>query len=218
MTPETRLTNSARLSPAFEVRFKADDDAGAITGLAAGFGDRLVDAYGDVIAAGAFRKSIEAHEAAGTMPAMLWQHDPSEPIGVWTEISETDKGLTVAGKLNLDTQRGREALSLLRQGALSGLSIGFVAKAAEPTKGGRRLTEVDLWEVSLVTFPARQEGRVTEIRSARDLEKLLRDAGLPRAAATKAASGGWPALSGEPNRNLAELARMMKRTAERLKG
>lgn len=217
MTPETKLTDSARLSPAIEVRFRADDEAGLITGLAAGFGDALPDAYGDVIAAGAFRKSIAAHKAAKTMPAMLWQHDPSEPIGIWTDMAETEKGLELSGQLNLETQRGREALSLLRQGALSGLSIGFTATAAEATKGGRRLTEVDLWEVSLVTFPARKEGRVTEVKSARDLEKILRDAGLARAAATKAAVGGWPALAGE-NRNLAELAQLMKRTAERLKG
>src|SRR2546426_564387 len=64
-------------------------------------------------------------KAAGPMPAMLWQHDADEPIGVWTEMAEDAKGLRVKGQLCLDTARGKEAYALLKMGALNGLSIGF---------------------------------------------------------------------------------------------
>ena len=219
MTPEIKLNSSSRLSPAFETRFAAPDDAGQITGLAAGFGDGLVDAYGDVIAKGAFAQSIRAHKAAGTMPAMLWQHDISEPIGVWTDLVEDATGLRVTGQVNVETQRGREALSLLRQGAFRGLSVGIVAKKAEQLKGGvRKLTEVDLWEISLVTFPARCEGAVTEVRDRRDLEDRLRAAGVAKAAAQRVAAVGWPALTRETEQDeaLAEIARRMAATAAKL--
>jgi HK97 family phage prohead protease len=218
MTPEIKLNSSSRLSPAFETRFAAPDDAGQITGLAAGFGDGLVDAYGDVIAKGAFAQSIRAHKAAGTMPAMLWQHDTSEPIGVWTDLVEDATGLRVSGQINVETQRGREALSLLKQGAFRGLSIGFVAKKAEPLKGGlRRLTEIELWEISLVTFGARREGVVTEVRDRRDLEDRLRSAGLAKVAAQRVAAVGWPVLAPETeNEALAEIARRMAATAAKL--
>ncbi|MCA3488300.1 MAG: HK97 family phage prohead protease [Rhodobacter sp.] len=217
MTPEIKLTDTTRLSPAFEARFASPDDAGMITGLAAGFGDALVDAFGDTIAKGAFAASIKSHKAAGTMPAMLWQHDPAEPIGVWTDAAEIDTGLSVTGQINLDTQRGREALSLLRQGAFRGLSIGFRAKGAEMLKGGvRRLTAIDLLEVSLVTFPARREGAITEVRDLRDLEQRLRSAGVARAAAQKVAAAGWAALNRKETDNLAEIARRLAATAAKL--
>jgi phage head maturation protease len=149
---------------------------------------------------------------------MLWAHDPAEPIGVWETLEDGPRGLRVRGRLNLEVQRAREAHALLKQGAVNGLSIGFLTQEAERRQdGGRRITRAELWEVSLVTFPARREARVAEVKSVRDLERLLRDAGLPRAAATKAASGGWPALAGEPDQ-LGELARLMRRTADTLKG
>jgi HK97 family phage prohead protease len=207
MTPELKFTDQPRLSPAFEVRFSTSGETGKISGIAAKFGDHLVDAYGDVIAKGAFAASLKDHQAAGQMPAMLWQHDPAEPIGVWTEISEDDTGLRVKGQINLQTQRGREALALLKQGAFRGLSIGFVAKKAEARADGvRKLTEVDLWEVSLVTFPARKEGQITEVRDLRDLEERLRASGLARAAAQKVAAAGWAALNRKQDETLKTIA------------
>ena len=120
-----------------------------------------------MIAAGAFVGSLGAHKAAGTMPAMLWQHDADEPIGVWTEMTEDKKGLRVKGQLALETVRGKEAHALLKLGALNGLSIGFVSKqwAYDRESEVRTLTEIDLWEVSLVTFPANPKARVTHIKS-----------------------------------------------------
>jgi HK97 family phage prohead protease len=218
MTPEMKLNSSSRLSPAFETRFAAPDGTGQITGLAAGFGDSLPDSYGDTIARGAFAASIAAHKAAGTMPAMLWSHDPAEPIGVWTGLIEDATGLRVTGQVNVETQRGREALSLLKQGAFRGLSIGFVAKKAESLKSGlRRLTEIELWEISLVSLPARREGAVTEVRDRRDLEDRLRSAGVAKVAAQRVAAVGWPVLAPETeNEALAEIARRMAATVAKL--
>lgn len=204
-----------RLSPAaaLELRF-ANADAGEITGVASVF-DGPADSFGDVIARGAFAASLARHRAEGTRPAMLWQHAIEEPIGVWTDVRETGRRLEVKGRLNLDTARGREARSLIAQGALNGLSIGFKTVKAEPSDSGRRLTEIDLWEVSLVTFPSQKLARVIEaksIASARDFEKALRSLGFPRAAASKLAARGWSGLA-TPDETLSDLAREIRATA-----
>jgi HK97 family phage prohead protease len=92
---------------------------------------------------------------------MLWQHDPSQPIGVWDEVVEDAKGLWVKGRL-LDTiAKGREAAALIEVGAIDGLSIGYrTVRATKNTKGQRLLEELELWEVSLVTFPMLPSARV----------------------------------------------------------
>lgn len=173
----------------FALSIKAAED-GTIEGYGSVFGVR--DSYDDVIAPGAFASSLAEHKSEGTMPAMLWQHDPSEPIGVWTEMAEDAKGLRIKGKLALDTARGREAHALLKMGALNGLSIGFVSKqwTVDRESDVRTLTEIDLWEVSLVTFPANEKARVTNVKAAetiaapKDAERILRDAGFSKADAT----------------------------------
>lgn len=145
------------------------------------------DSYGDIIRPGAFAATIAAHRAAGTMPAMLWQHDPSEPIGIWSSVTEDRTGLQVQGQLALSTARGQEAHALLKMGALNGLSIGFMVAengwSYDVATDTRTLTEIDLWEVSLVTFPANAAARVTGIKSGtlsspRDVVRELRSAGI----------------------------------------
>ena len=149
-------------SCALEIRAVGDD--GAIEGYGSVFGVR--DDYDDVIAAGAFVASLAAHKAAGTLPAMLWQHDADKPIGVWTEMTEDKSGLRVNGRLALETVRGKEAHALLKLGALNGLSIGFVARAWRyEDEDVRVLTDIDLWEVSLVTFPANAKARITQVKT-----------------------------------------------------
>lgn len=182
---ELRSSLERRQTKAFALQIKAADD-GSVEGYGSVFGVR--DSYDDIIAAGAFAASLKEHKAAGTMPAMLWQHDPSEPIGVWTEMAEDSKGLRVVGQLALQTNRGKEAHALLKLGALNGLSIGFMSKqwTYDRDSDVRTLTELELWEVSLVTFPANQAARVTGVKTAdvgalqsiRDAERALRDAGL----------------------------------------
>ncbi|MEM7499086.1 MAG: HK97 family phage prohead protease [Pseudomonadota bacterium] len=126
---------------------------GLIRGYASRFGE--ADRKGDIVQKGAFRKSLAAMKAAGRRVALLWQHDQGRPIGVWDIVEEDAVGLRVEGRILTELALGREALALMRAGALDGLSIGYrVQRAApEPRTAGRRLIEIDLWEVSLVTFP-----------------------------------------------------------------
>ena len=174
----------------FALQIKATGDDGTVEGYGSVFGVR--DNYDDVIAKGAFIQSLKDHKAAGTMPAMLWQHDAEKPIGVWTAMVEDEKGLRIKGQLAMETVRGKEAHALLKMGALNGLSIGFMSKewAYDRETEVRTLTAIDLWEVSLVTFPANEKARVTNVKSAdelqapKDAEKVLRDAGFSKSDAT----------------------------------
>jgi len=138
--------------------------AGTIAGYGAVF-DR-VDAQSDVIRRGAFARSLARHARAGTWPAMLWQHGAREPIGRWEEIVEDAVGLRLGGHLVLETQRGAEAAALMRAGALTGLSIGYVAVESHRDRGRgvRVLTEIELIEVSPVTFPAQPLARIAAPR------------------------------------------------------
>ncbi|MFA5119830.1 phage major capsid protein [Zavarzinia sp.] len=148
-----------------DVRFEAGDDTGLIEGFAARFDE--ADSYGDVIERGAFAASLAEHRAAQTMPVMLWSHEPGDVIGRWEAIEETGEGLKVRGRLNLDVQRAREARSLVRSGAVTGLSIGFrVRQAAAGANGVRLVRAIELHEVSIVSLPAARRARVTSIRSA----------------------------------------------------
>lgn len=131
---------------------------GRLSGYASLFG--VVDFSGDKVEPGAFVKSIARRGADGVR--MLWQHDPKEPIGRWTRIVEDRRGLLVEGELALSTQRGRDVHELLQARALDGLSIGFRATRSTRSPGGvRRLTEIDLWEISVVTFPMQPQARIT---------------------------------------------------------
>ena len=189
---ETRDTGTGqREQKFFALQIKAASDDGIVEGYGSVFGVR--DSYDDVIAAGAFTASLAAHRAAGTMPAMLWQHDSGRPCGVWTEMVEDQRGLRIVGQLAIGTPDGKNALEFLKIGALNGLSIGFMSKqwAYDRDTDVRTLTEIDLWEVSIVTFPANTAARVTnikaaidEINSPKDAERALREAGYAKPDAT----------------------------------
>ncbi len=175
----------AREQRAFSFEVRAAGEDGTIEGYGSVFG--VKDSYDDVVMPGAFGDSIKAHKAAGSMPVMLWQHDASEVIGIWTDIREDESGLYLKGQLALDTMRGREVYALLKMGALKGLSIGFVTKEAEWNKDAqvREVRSVDLWEVSVVTFPANTAAAITAVKAEAitrfsDAEKVLRDAGLSK--------------------------------------
>jgi hypothetical protein len=143
----------------------------------------------DVVAPGAFRDTLRERGAGGIR--MLFQHDPGQPIGVWTTLQEDTKGLYAAGRLMPEVARAREVMSLMRAGAIDGLSIGFKAVKArrDPRTRIRRLERIDLWEISVVTFPMLPEARVSRFKGAslpplsseRDFERwLTRDARLTR--------------------------------------
>lgn len=170
---------------------KAVNEDGTFEGYGSVFG--VVDSYKEVVAAGAFSESLIALKTAGRMPALLWQHRAGEPIGVYTEMHEDPIGLHVKGRLALKTARGAEAHELLKMKALSGLSIGFMTRedSYDKVAGIRTLKKLDLWEVSLVTFPANDAARISAVKtiesieSLADVESYLRESGgLSKAIAT----------------------------------
>jgi HK97 family phage prohead protease len=157
---------------------KALDETGMFEGYGSVFD--VVDGWDDVVVKGAFEKSI-----AKKKPAMLWQHNSNQPIGVYTSVKEDDKGLRLEGKLLIEEiGQARETYALLKAGAINGLSIGYNALAWEhETRKDRQirvLKEIDLWEISLVTFPANPKATVGSVKSIREAESYLRDAGLGR--------------------------------------
>lgn len=180
-----------RLAVPFEIRAVNDD--GTFTGYGSVFG--VKDAYDEIVAKGAFAESLQ-----GRMPALLWQHRSGEPIGVYTDAKEDDIGLVLSGRLALKTQRGAEAHELLKMKAITGMSIGFVTRedSFDKATGIRTLKKVDLWEVSLVTFPANDAARVTGVKGfdpehlpdIKSFERFLRESGFSRSQATAIAGHG----------------------------
>jgi len=130
-----------------------------IEGYASLFGK--TDQGGDVVGKGAYARSLKRMADEGRAIKMLWQHDPTQPIGIWEQVIEDERGLYVKGRLLETVEKGREAAALIAAGAIDGLSIGYrTLKAAKNDKGQRLLTELELWEVSLVTFPMLPSARV----------------------------------------------------------
>lgn len=191
-----------RLDVPFEI--KSVDEKGRFSGYGSTFGD--IDHYNDIVVKGAFKDTLQQWESKGRLPALLWQHNHDEPIGVYTEMREGTKGLEVEGQLALKTIEGARAYELLQMKALGGLSIGFRTKEEEydHDTGIRKLKAVDLWEVSLVTFPANEAAQINAVKDAlrmgdvpaqRDVEKILREVGFSRQQAKRLMGGGYRALS-----------------------
>ncbi|MEE2945552.1 MAG: HK97 family phage prohead protease [Pseudomonadota bacterium] len=153
-------------------------DAGnLIEGYASLFG--ASDQGGDVVEKGAYAASLKELAAAGRSVKMLWQHDPSQPIGIWDEVREDERGLYVKGRLLDTVTKGREAAALIAAGAIDGLSIGYrTVRAVKNEKGQRVLNELELWEVSLVTFPMLPTARVTAKQEDPDANMLRALAGV----------------------------------------
>lgn len=211
----SRPLPALRLTPSLELKLDASDrTAGAVSGYASVFGGPP-DSHGDVIAPGAFARTIAEHQAEGTAPVMLWSHNAAEPIGRWTELREDQRGLFVRGVFNLETSRGKDAHAHVKGGDVSGLSIGFYT-APEGRRAGQQgesiITDVDLVEISVVARPAQRQARVT-LASKRELVDLLHKSGLPRAAAQRLAAGGWPALAQDDPE---EQSRIIKAAADRI--
>jgi HK97 family phage prohead protease len=144
---------------------------GSFCGYASLFGE--ADLSRDVVLPGAFKKSIGARGPGGIR--MLFQHDPAAPIGVWQEIREDARGLFVRGRLMPEVARAREVLALMRAGAIDGLSIGFrtVKGRTDAKTGVRKLLEVDLWEISVVTFPMLPAARVSAVKGMGEGAQLV---------------------------------------------
>ena len=164
-------------------------DGSHVAGYASVFGRR--DSGGDTVMAGAYAASLKRLVEDGRRVKMLWQHDPTHPIGVWEEVVEDDRGLWVRGRLLPEVAKGREAAALIAAGAIDGLSIGYrTVKAERERNGGRRLVALELWEVSLVTFPMQSEARVgSKAEAGGDAGEVLRDLAEALAAARRVLIG-----------------------------
>jgi HK97 family phage prohead protease len=155
------------------LRFASEASVGAdglIEGYASLFG--AADQGGDIVEPGAYARSLKE----GRRIKMLWQHDPREPIGTWDEVREDERGLYVKGHLLQSVARAREAAALIEAGAIDGLSIGFrTVRATKNDKGQRLLSELELWEVSLVTFPMLPQARLNQVRPEEAKAEILRE-------------------------------------------
>ena len=195
--------------PLGELKF-ASSDAMEFTGYGAVFGN--VDGVGDVIEPGAFAATLRKAQTSGRWPAMLSQHgalgltsEDLTPVGVWSALSEDGKGLYAEGTL-APTTRGQELYALMKmkpRPAIDGLSIGYRAKkftvGTKPEEPRRRLHEIELIEISPVTFPANGKARLTGVKSFGDTERdverwLMQDAGLSRREARIVLNHGFKAL------------------------
>lgn len=180
-------------SAAFEL--KAEPDAeGVFEGYASVFD--VIDQGLDVVKPGAFAKTL----ASGRKVKMLWQHDQSQPIGVWEHVAEDERGLFVRGRLVKGVRQADEAGELLKAGAMDSMSIGYRVKEASDEAGGRirALDELELYEVSLVTFPMLPDAQITAVKSIktiRDFERALRDAGFSQTEAKAIAAQGFKGLA-----------------------
>lgn len=179
---------------AFDCEIKlADGDAaaGTIEGYGSVFG--LVDRGGDIVAPGAFKASLASWKKKKQAPAMLWQHDSYNPVGVWSELIEDEVGLKLKGQLVLDVPQAASARALIAAGAVKGLSIGYRTLDYEIDRatGVRTLKKVELWEISLVTFPMLPEAQISGVKGefdARSFERALRAQGLSEREAKLAVS------------------------------
>lgn len=164
------LQYDERINGQFEIKEVSED--GSFSGYGSTFGN--VDHDRDVIAAGAFSKSLKKKKVGKIK--MLWQHDPHQPIGVWEEMHEDSRGLFVKGRLLLDVEKGREAYALMKAGVLDSMSIGFAIPSGgyeiDEKKRVRVIKEADLWEVSVVTFPANPKATIRRVKSAVPFQDL----------------------------------------------
>lgn len=176
-----------------------ESNIGKISGYGSVFG--VQDSYDDIVDNGAFSNSLDNYG----MPKMLLQHSWENVCGVWTVAREDSKGLYLEGEINLEVQKAREYYSLIKQGAIDGLSIGYVTEVSEHDRVNevRRIKKVKLMEVSIVTFPANVEAYIREVRSRNDMaipkterefENFLRDAGFGTTQAKTIVSKGFKEL------------------------
>lgn len=188
----------------FEIKSLEQD--GSFAGYGSVFGN--TDLYGDVVMPGAFSKSLAKWKAKGEFPPILWQHRSDQPIGPFTSMTEDEKGLFVEGQLLVkDVQQAREAYALIKAKAIKGMSIGYDVDEDgfdyDAAHGIMKLTAVNLWEISIATFPANTAATITDVKeicsggelpTLRVFEGLLRDAGFSRKQATDIAHRGFVPL------------------------
>lgn len=153
------------------LEIKSVEDNGQFEGYASVF--NIADSYGDIVVQNAFKKAISDF-GKGKKPKLLWQHDTREPIGVIEDIYEDDYGLFIKGRLLLELPKAKEAYCLLINHAIEGLSIGYQLLNSYYKGGKRYLTDIDLAEISIVTFPACKPATVESIKTNNNLINTIR--------------------------------------------
>lgn len=186
----------------FALDTKSIEDNGQVEGLAVGYGN--LDRGGDIVLPGAITASIAGKSA---LP-MLMFHDQRRPAGVWNRFTETSEGLLVKGRFAMSTTAGREAHGLVKDGALGGLSMGFIAVKERRVGKANHIVEAALHEISLCTIPMNEKTLITGFKamlddgkmpSIREFEEFLRDAGgFSKTLAAAIAGKAAPHLRGEP--------------------
>ena len=159
----------------FQWEMKEISDEGMVEGLAAA---TTLDQGGDIVTPEAIKGIVN-----GPIPKMLWYHNPTKPIGVWNSMKAVDSGLEVKGQLLLGLAQAKEVHTMLKAGAISGLSIGFHTTKDEWKNDARHILAMDLLEVSFVTFPMNKDaqvGSVKKLDSIREVENILHEAGVPQ--------------------------------------
>lgn len=196
------MLNKKRLDMPFEI--KSVSDSGEFTGYGSVFG--VKDSYSDIVIKGAFANSLNKWKEKGRLPALLWQHKMDEPIGYYTKMVEDDNGLYLEGQLLInDDPLAKRAHAHMKAKSLSGLSIGYILNDYDydKEKSAFILKDIDLWEVSVVTFPANDEARIDNVKSIfesgdipppKEIERVLRDVGLSRTQAKAFMSEGYSSL------------------------
>jgi hypothetical protein len=150
------------------LEIKSITDDGWFSGYASIY--NIEDNHNDIILSGAFCDSLR-QKRYGKDIKLLWQHQTDEPVGVFTKVIEDDLGLYVEGNLLLNIRRAEEAFDLMNSGVLDGLSIGFTVQEYDydEASGARLIYKADLWEISLVTFPANEDARILKIGKSKDI-------------------------------------------------
>lgn len=198
-----------RLSVALELKEASED--GTFKGYGSVF--NVKDSASDMVDKGAFLASLGRWEAKGMMPPMLWQHDMKSPIGRYNVMREDESGLYVEGKFSMAVEKAREAHALLKDGVISGLSIGYMTVKSQwdEQENVRRLKEVDLFEVSLVTMPANEMAQVLHVKAAeqiqteRDFEAFLKLQGYSQSQAKAITATGFKGLSHRDDDKISEI-------------
>lgn len=234
--PETK--RAPLFSSSFEFKFERGKTAGTFSGYGAVFGN--IDSHGDIIERGAFSKTLKEWEAKGRLPKMLLQHggyfgptDDMLPVGQWTAMQEDSKGLHVEGRLfGMSTDRGVLIYEGLTSGELDGLSIGYRVKrqrmgGAKTSDPKRWLDELDLKEVSIVTWGSNDQALISsvkghfdirDVKTARDFERMLMSLGFAQKFAQRATAAGFKAADTHHSNNSdrSDLARKLRSAADRL--
>lgn len=197
----------------FGLEIKSVTEEGRFEGYLSYFGN--LDSYKDIVAPGAFSECLAALKAAGSALPILWQHNPDWPIGVWTSIEEDATGLRVTGQLVMSVRQAAETYALIKAGAIKGLSIGYYVRASsfDEKTGITTLTQIELVEGSVVTFPANASALIDtvkakldagELPTIREFENYLREVGFSKTQAAAIAVRGFKALERDAPSETAE--------------